>query len=242
MKRVNFILLGFLLFTGIIASPKPLLALSVPLTLTTDGTAVGSTLVFKADLTGTSGLTEIGSITLQDDGTPVGGYPGIFSGFDVDAVFIDIDGNLDNSGDRYFFTSYSFAAGTTRPITDPYLPADYSPNSSHPGPTFGSINANTIDLATATLNDLDGVGHTVTTAAGFLTLGDGGTLTINFSPKVPVEGTLFLFVGEVGGQVGEGLGASVTVSDVVVPIPPSVLLLGSGLLGLIGIGRFRGKK
>ena len=61
-------------------------AMAVPITLTPDGTVDG-TLVFTGDLTGL-GLTEVGSITVVDDGTPIGGADGIFSGFDLDAIFL----------------------------------------------------------------------------------------------------------------------------------------------------------
>src|SRR2546430_16639387 len=61
------------------------MALSVPLTPVANGT-VGGTLTFTASLTGIVGITQIGSITIVDDGTPVGGAAGGFSGFDLDAI------------------------------------------------------------------------------------------------------------------------------------------------------------
>lgn len=199
-------------------------AASIPLVLVA-GPTVGNTLVFSADLTGL-GLTQVGSIKVVDDGTPVGGADGIFSGFDLDALFLDADGSLATAGDRTFASSYLFTAGAIRPTANAAL----LPNAAHPGPTFGSLNANTVDLATATLHALDGVSVAdVNTADGFLTLGDGGSLIANFAPPVPIGLTLFLLVGEVGGQAGEGLGASVEVSDRVIPEPASILLLGTGL-------------
>jgi len=116
------------------------------------------------------------------------------SGFDLDAVLLDFDGNLATTGDRYYASSYLFTAGSTRFTLD----SSMLPNAAHPGPTFGSLNSTTIDLATATLNVIDGVSVAdVNTANGFLTLGDGGTLIANFSPPVPVGATLFLLTGEV---------------------------------------------
>jgi len=195
-------------------------------------------LVYGGALAGL-GLTDIATITVVDDGTEVGGAPGIFSGFDVDAIFLDVDGNPYTAADRYYADSYLFTAGSTR---DPGGNTAWEANTDHPGPTFGSLDAGTIDMATATLETLDGVSVAdVDVADGFLTLGDGGTLILSFDPAVPVSATLMLLVGEVGGQVGEELGAYVMVSDTpITPAPDAgmtVVLLGLGVIGLAGFGR-----
>lgn len=202
-------------------------AQAVPIALVA-GPTVGGTLVFSGDLTGL-GLTQVGSITVTDDGTPVGGANGIFSGFDLDALFLDVDGSLATAGDRFFASTFVFSAGTTRPTAL----ASEMPTAAHPGPTFGSLDANTVDLATATLDVLDGVPVAdVNVADGFLTLGDGGSLTANFGPAVPVGATLFLLLGEVGGQTGEGIGASIEVRETQIPEPATLALFGLGLAGL----------
>lgn len=210
------------------------IAWAVPITLVPDG-FIGGSLVFEGDLSGL-GLTQIGSLTIQDDGTAVGGSAGIFSGFDLDAVFLDADGDLSTSGDWTFGSTFSFTAGTTRPTAN----SSFLPNAAHPGPTFGSLNATTIDFATATLNSLDALSVAdVDVANGFLTLGDGGTLDVGFAPTVPVSGSLFLIIGEVGGQAGEGLGASIEVRPTQqVPEPYTLSLLAIGL-ACVGFARRR---
>jgi hypothetical protein len=211
----------------------------ISLNLVSVGTIGGSS-IFKADLT-EIGLTQIGSITITDDGTPVGGADGIFSGFDLDALFLDVDGNLLTAGDRYFASEYLFTAGTTRPTSLNYM----NPSTTHPGPTFGSLNSTTIDYATATLNSFDGVSIAdVNSAAGFLTLGDGGVIVANFSPVIPVGSSLYLATGEVGGQQGEFLDAFVTVSTQPssVPEPTILVLLFGGIICLIPCRKFKNKK
>jgi len=224
LYRTKLLCLSFLFSLLVMQSA---MATHIPLTMTPD-TTVGGTLVFKADLTGL-GISQVGSITIVDDGTTIGGAPGIFSGFDLDAIFLDDDGNLATTGDRHFASNYIFSAGTTRATSN----SAYLPNASHPGPTFGSIDANTIDLATATLETLDGISIAdVNLADGFLTLGDGGSLIANFAPEIMVGSTLFLMTGEVGGQPGEGLSASVFVAENRIPEPATLGLIGLGLLGL----------
>ena len=106
------------------------------------------------------------------------------------------------------------------------------PNAAHTGPTFGSIDGSTIDLATATLDKFDGiaVAH-VNTAFGFLTLGDGGSLLATSAPPIPVSSSLFVITGDVGGQ--ESLGASIEVNVPAVPELATLTLLGL-VLGALG--------
>eukprot|EP00326_Haptolina_ericina_P035786 CAMPEP_0181242890 /NCGR_PEP_ID=MMETSP1096-20121128/41948_1 /TAXON_ID=156174 ORGANISM="Chrysochromulina ericina, Strain CCMP281" /NCGR_SAMPLE_ID=MMETSP1096 /ASSEMBLY_ACC=CAM_ASM_000453 /LENGTH=95 /DNA_ID=CAMNT_0023339163 /DNA_START=72 /DNA_END=355 /DNA_ORIENTATION=- len=62
-----------------------------------DTTTAQQSAVFQADLTGFAGLTEIGSITVTDtNGTS--GSAGAYSGFDIDALFIDMDGDYLTTG------------------------------------------------------------------------------------------------------------------------------------------------
>lgn len=205
----------------------------VPVTFTHVG-FVGGSGVFAADLSGT-GLGQIQSIKVTDNNGGSAGASGIFSGFDLDALFLDADGNLATTGDQTFAANFMFIAGSTRGTADPALLA----NAAHPGPTFGSLNGSTVDLGTATLNAVDGISIAdVNQANGFLTLGDGGILTAIFAPPVGFSGSLFLMTGEVGDN-GEGLDALVTVSDTLqVPEPGSLSIVGLGLL-LIGVAALR---
>lgn len=192
----------------------------------TTGTAQ-ATRMFRADLTGL-GLSEIGSVTLRDSNSGVGGSTGIYSGFDLDAVFLDVDGLLTTDDDRFFADSFLFNAGTTRP-------GSFQGPSSSGGPTSGSSDATTVDESFATLNDIDGIFF----SSGSLTFGDGGVLTAIFSPKITIGSSLFLFAGEVSGDPGETLTGLVDISDTtptVVPLPAALPLLvgGLGVLGLAG--------
>ena len=208
------------------------LASGVPLTLVPYGIE-GSTQVYSSDLAGKfNRFFLISSITIIDDSDAIGGGPGIFSGFDLDALFLDRDGNLNTTSDRIFPASYSFIAGSTRPTSD----SGYLPNAAHPGPTFGALDATTIDYATATLNSIDAILGNNTVADGELCLGDGGELTAFFSPSPPVEQHLYLFLGEVGSAANAEYAAIFATAEV--PGPATILLLASGLAAM-GIWRRR---
>ncbi|MEL6433199.1 MAG: hypothetical protein AAFQ28_05300 [Pseudomonadota bacterium] len=191
----------------------------------TSGTAQ-DTRMFRADLTGL-GLAEIGAVTVNDSNSGFGGSSGIFSGFDLDAIFLDIDGSLLTDTDRFFASGFIFSAGTIRP-------GGFPPPSPSGGPTNGSSDASTVDEAFATLNDIDGLFF----STGSLTLGDGGTLTAVFDLVITVGSSLFLFAGEVSGDPGETLTGLVEVTDTPPPLPPVPLPAGLPLLltGILGAG------
>lgn len=191
-----------------------------------NSTDAQGTQMYRAELTGL-GLTEIGSIKLTDSNSGSGGSTGIYSGFDLDAIFLDIDGSLATTDDRTYASSFLFSAGVIRP-------GAYVPPSPSGGPTNGSSSATTIDSGWATLSDIDAVWF----GAGSLTLGDGGALTAVFAPTIDVLSSLYLFVGEVSGDPGETVSGLIEVSDTVpaVPLPATGLLL-LGALGVFGLRR-----
>lgn len=191
-------------------------------------TTAEGTRMYRADLTGL-GLTEVAAVTIKDSNSGLGGSPGIYSGFDLDAVFLDQDGSLATIADRIFVSALMFSAGTLRP-------GGVLPPSSSGGTTNGST-ATGVDEPFATLNDVDAIWF----GTGSLTLGDGGSLVAAFASAVEIGSSMFLFVGEVSGDPGEIVDASIEIADVVpaVPLPATGLLL-AGALGLMGLRRRRG--
>ncbi len=188
---------------------------------TTNATDTG---LFRADLSGL-GLERIASITITDDGAGTSGTPGAYSGFDLDAIFLDVDGDATTLGDQIAANAFAFAAGTLR--------AGGSQASNTAGALNGSASDTAVDEAFATLGTIDAIFF----GTGSISLGDGGGLTALFAPDVVVGETLFLFVGEVANN-GETIDGRIAISDTVpaVPLPASGLLL-AGALGLLAARR-----
>jgi len=194
----------------------------------------GQTTIFRATLSGL-GLTQVGSVSVFDSNSGTGGSPGVFSGFDLDFFFLDIDGSYATTGDRVFGSAFVFTTGAVRSTSDP----NYQPTAARPGPTFGSSAANVIYPTLSTLSTRDGYypsDFNTDNVFGWLTLGDGGSLVIGFSSPVSLTGTEAIFIGEVGNP-DEFANASAVASAETIPEPGTLALLGLGLAGLAATRR-----
>lgn len=188
------------------------------------GGTPAATAVFRADLSGLTG--QIATVTIQDNSSPAAGSPGQFSGFDLDAIVLSpvliTDASQVNSltpSATFDVATSTLTPGAQTPPTDPALF----------GTTAGHVND-----AVATLATFDGNSTSAIPGAfGFVSLGVGGTLSLNLTMPITAGGPDYLYIGEVGNN-GEVAASIVTVSGTAVPEPASFAMVGFGLLALAG--------
>jgi hypothetical protein len=200
---------------------------AVPVTLTkltglTGDAGAAATAVYKADLS-SSGLPAVQSVTILDNSAGLGGSPGQFTAFDLDAVVLSTTDCADAACAKtmpvlavFNYGAGIFTPGTQRAPVDPKL--------------FGTgPGGNTVDDLVARLGLFDGFSSTVT-PDGFLSMGDGGILSLNLTSGTSTSG-LFLYIGEVGDN-GEVAASEIQIRDTLVPAPGTLALMGLALLGL----------
>lgn len=215
-------------------------AQAVPVTFATlSGTTAEATTVFRANL-GSTGLANIASIEITDGGSIAGGRPGIFSGFDLDAIRLSTTfcTTAACAASAASISVFDFINGVT------FTPGSMASTATDPGAAgprlFGTgPAANTVNNTIANLGSFNGVfdGTSVVSASntGWITLGLNGSIGFNLTSLVSTEG-LYLYIGEVGDN-GELASGNIQVRDtpIRVPEPATLGLLGLGLLasGLI---------
>jgi hypothetical protein len=199
----------------------------------TTGGVPAETAVFRASLAGL-GLASIQSITITDNSAGLGGSPGQFSGFDLDAIRLSNTSVATAAAATAlaglsvfdFSSGALFTPGVQRPPADPKL--------------FGTgPGGNTVDNGVATLGAFDGNSTTaIPGAAGFFSMGDGGSLVLNLTSAVSTT-NLFLYIGEVGNN-GELAAGTITISDTPVRTPEggaTITMLGLALSALMYLRR-----
>ena len=195
---------------------------------------IHQTAVWSASI-GAIDLATVSGVRVRDLGWK-GSSDGVFSGFDVDIVVFDIDGDITTTYDQI------------RPLAGPatYLQPGsrrnaaksiYQPTASHPGSLFGLRGDGTIDHNVATLGTLDGVyvyeNLRVDSSDGFVTVGDGGALNVAFPLfSIAPEQRVTLFVGDAGVS-DEAMSASVAIEFADAPqaqtIGKDILAVGSSV-------------
>lgn len=204
-------------------------AATVEISLTPlSGVVADGTRIYRADLSAV-GINELSTITLTDNNSGIGGSPGEYSGYDLDAIKLS------------YTLATTSAEASAAPVLDALAFTDaatlYSPGTQRPPADAKLAGTNAqgtgVDFGFATLGDFDGIYF----GPGSVTLGDGGSITFNLSAPVSIEG-LYLYLGEVSGE--ETLAGTVVVSDVAeIPLPAAGWLLGSALIGLGLTGKKR---
>ncbi|MDK3019248.1 calcium-binding protein [Pseudodonghicola flavimaris] len=169
------------------------------------GVTAGGSAIFRADVSGLAGGLK--TLTLTDS-LNLEGADSLFSGFDLDGIFLSPD-RIDAVGGVVDLTGVA--------TLDVF---DYSPIGTrleagtmrNPGlftALGGTVNG-MIDESVARLGAVDYTGSALD--GGAVSLGDGGSATFELTETVATDGPLYLYVGE-AYDAGEALSGRVQVSD-----------------------------
>jgi hypothetical protein len=186
----------------------------------------GKTTILRGTI---GGLPAMDTATIVDAGV-ISGSDGVFSGFDLDFLVLDVDGDWSTTGDRIVPIADSATlspGGIVNQGTSPY-----PPTGTHTGSLFGSNSGGSVDFATATLGIRDASYSgtlTVDGSHGWITLGYGGSLTASF-PYTETAPSLYLFAGQAATTTNESCYATVnlTCSPPTIPAPAATILCGIG--------------
>lgn len=190
------------------------------------GGSPANTAIYMADLSGI-GLSDILSVTINDDSRGLGGAAGQFSGFDLDAIILS----------NTLCTTASCAAGLTGLSVFDYINGVLFTPGVQRAPMnsklFGTnLSGDGVDNAVATLGVFDGNSTTaIPGAGGFVSMGDLGKLSFNLTSALSTAG-LYLYIGEVGDN-GEVAASSIEVSDRPVGVSEPAPLMLFALAGLL---------
>jgi len=221
--RKKFTILPVLALVALVATQVG----AVPVTMSYYNTE-GQTTILRGSI---SGLPAVTTATLTD-ARNVSGSDGVFSGFDLDFLVLDVDGDWSTTGDRILPVANS--ATLSPGAVENQGSSPYQPTATHTGTVFGLNSNGSVDFGTATLGTRDGsydtLSLTVDGSHGWLTLGYGGTLTTAF-PYTEVGQSLYLFAGQVATNTNESCYATVDLCSPVVPAPGVIVLcsLGAGV-------------
>jgi hypothetical protein len=195
----------------------------------------GQTAVYQGHLDALEGSVE--SVFITDENS-CGGSDGSLTGFDLDFLLFDADGEF-ATGDEFGLVSAAFlTAGDVRSPATSF----YQPTSLHPGPLFGTDANSDVRLDVASLATHDacyvaGEGLFVDTCSGWVSLGDGGSVQIIVDSIEPPQPTMYVYVGD-AGMNDESMDAIVQVAVGIIPEPATLSLLVGGA-GLVLLRRRR---
>ena len=199
----KLLMTGLVLTAFAVASPAAHATWIEP-TLQYGGLIADTSVIWYVDLAGL-GLTHVGVVTLIDDNDGIGGAPGIFSGADIDALFLDTNGGA--VGGQILADEYEFTPGSVRPTGEPWkVPGPggswfLGTYEARPGILHGLDAANVIDPSITTFGTFDSMSAADRRVSdGFLSMGDGGVLKALFDPLIPIGDHLYLFIAEAGNN------------------------------------------